>query len=144
MLAQQQALREVEDQVRVSWDRIRSQSSLEGQYQQQLNASDSLVSAYSDQFTVGSRSLLDVLDAQNSKFSVQILAETANFGVRFSEYRLMAASGKLLAFLGVAPPDEAAAGMRDKIGAASAADAEPRLHQPLRLDGPIDLTHYTK
>jgi adhesin transport system outer membrane protein len=144
MLAQQQALREVEDQVRVSWDRIRSQSSLEGQYQQQLNASDSLVSAYSDQFTVGSRSLLDVLDAQNSKFSVQILAETANFGVRFSEYRLMAASGKLLAFLGVAPPDEAAAGMRDKIGATSAADAEPRLHQPLRLDGPIDLTHYTK
>jgi adhesin transport system outer membrane protein len=144
MMAQQQALREVEDQVRVSWDRIRSQSSLAGQYQQQLNASDSLVSAYSDQFTVGSRSLLDVLDAQNSKFSVQILAETANFGVRFSEYRLMAASGKLLAFLGVAPPDEAVADMRTKIGASSAADAEPRLRQPLRLDGPIDLTHYTK
>ena len=144
MLAQQQALREVEEQVRVSWDRIRSQGSLQGQYQQQLNASNSLVSAYSDQFTVGSRSLLDVLDAQNSKFSVQILAETASFGVRFSEYRLLASTGRLLDFLGVPPPPDAADGMRAKIGAPAADDAEPRLRQPLNLDGPIDLTHYVK
>lgn len=144
MLAQQQALREVEDQVRVSWDRIRSQSTLASQYGQQLNASTSLVSAYSDQFTVGNRSLLDVLDAQNSKFSVQILAETADFGVRFSEYRLMAATGRLLDFLGVPAPGDATADARAKVGAQSADASEPRLHQPLALDGPIDLTHYTK
>jgi len=144
MLAQQQALREVEDQVRVSWDRIRSQSSLESQYNQQLSASTNLVSAYSDQFTVGSRSLLDVLDAQNSKFSVQILAETADFGVRFSEYRLLAATGKLLNFLGVPAPADATADTRAKIGAPPADAAEPRVEQPLNIDGPIDLTHYVK
>jgi adhesin transport system outer membrane protein len=143
MLAQQQALREVEDQVRVSWDRIRSQGSLASQYRAQLAASNDLVSSYSEQFNVGSRSLLDVLDAQNSKLSVQILAETADFGVRFSVYRLMAATGQLLSFLGIAAPEDATADARDNVGAPSADASEPRLHQPLRLDGPINLTQFT-
>jgi len=44
----------------------------------------------------------------------------------------------------VPPPPDAADGMRAKIGAPAADDAEPRLRQPLNLDGPIDLTHYVK
>jgi len=144
MMEQQQTLREVEDAVRVSWDRIRSQGSLSSQYSAQLSASNQLVSSYSDQFTVGSRSLLDVLDAQNSKFSVQILAETASFGVRFSEYRLLAATGHLLSYLGISAPEDATADARQRVGAPAADDAEPRLRTPLNLDGPIDLTHYVK
>lgn len=143
MLAQQQTLREVEDAVRTSWDRIRTQGTLASQYRTQLSASTDLVSAYADQFTVGSRSLLDVLDAQNSKFAVQILAETADFGVRFSEYRLMAATGQLLNYLGVSPPGEAQANLREAYGAPAADQSEPRLHEPLRLDAPIDLTKFT-
>lgn len=144
MMEQQQTLREVEDAVRVSWDRIHSQGSLAGQYSAQLSASNQLVSSYSDQFTVGSRSLLDVLDAQNSKFSVQILAETASFGVRFSEYRLLAATGHLLSYLGVDAPEDATADARQKVGAPAADDAEPRLRSPLNIDGPINLTQYVK
>ena len=144
MLAQQQTLRDVEADVRTSWDRIHSQATLSSQYRAQLSASNDLVSSYSDQFTVGSRSLLDVLDAQNGKFGVQILAETADFGVRFSEYRLMAATGQLLSFLGVNAPDAAAADSRDKFGVTSADASEPRYHSPLRLNGPIDLTTYSK
>jgi len=75
---------------------------------------------------------------------VQILAETANFGVRFSEYRLLAATGHLLSYLGVAAPEDATADARAKVGALSADAAEPRLRTPLDLDGPIDLTHYVK
>jgi adhesin transport system outer membrane protein len=142
MMEQQQVLREVEEAVRVSWDRIRSQGSLAAHYNSQLSASADLVTSYSEQFNVGSRTLLDVLDAQNTKFSVQILAETASFGVRFSEYRLMAATGQLLGFLGVAPPPDAAAETRDMFDAPSAADAEPRLRTPLDLSAPIDLSKY--
>ena len=142
MMELQQVLREVEEAVRVSWDRIRSQGSLAAQYSAQLNASESLVSSYNEQFTIGSRSLLDVLDAQNTKFSVQILAETASFGVRFSEYRLMAATGGLLDFLGVAAPSQAVADTRARFDAPTALDAEPRLRTPIDLGAPIDLTKY--
>ena len=144
MLAQQQTLREVEEDVRTSWDRIHSQGTLAGRYRAQLSASNDLVSSYSDQFTLGSRSLLDVLDAQNSKFGVQILAETADFGVRFSEYRLMAATGQLLSFLGVSAPADATATARADFSAPSADESEPRYHSPLRLNAPIDLTTYSK
>ena len=85
-----------------------------------------------------------VTDPKAADASVQILAETADFGVRFSEYRLLAATGKLLNFLGVPAPADATADTRAKIGAPPADAAEPRVEQPLNIDGPIDLTHYVK
>ena len=79
VLALSQVHREVEEAVRTSWNRMRRQGELAAAYQQQLNASASLVGSYEEQFGVGQRSLLDVLDAQNTRYNVQVLAETAQF-----------------------------------------------------------------
>jgi adhesin transport system outer membrane protein len=142
MYAQQHAGREVEEAVRISWDRIHRQGSLADQYAKQLSASDGLVASYREQFTIGQRSLLDVLDAQNTRYNVQVLAETARYSARFAEYRLMAATGTLLAYLDLGAPAQAEAYAREMLDTPSAADAEPRKRKPIDFSLPIDLTAF--
>ena len=147
LLGQQVAAREVEEAVKVSWDRIGRQNQLAGAYANQLSASDGLVSSYREQFTIGQRSLLDVLDAQNTRYNVQVQAETATFAARFAEYRLMAATGSLLAYLELDPPSQSDAYARDLMGTASVEDngtVPVRKVLPLTLNGKLNLSKYTE
>ncbi|UJQ95777.1 TolC family protein [Mariluticola halotolerans] len=144
MYAQKQAGREVDEAVRVSWDRIHKQGALAAQYNEQLSASNGLVSSYREQFTIGQRSLLDVLDAQNTRYNVQVLARTASYSARFAEYRLMAATGTLLSYLGLAGPEQATAYAREMLHTPSAADAPPRDVKPIDFKSPLDLTAFVK
>ena len=146
LLGQQVAAPEVEEAVKVSWDRIHRQNELAGAYANQLSASDGLVSSYREQFTIGQRSLLDVLDAQNTRYNVQVQAETASFAARFAEYRLLAATGSLLAYLDVTAPRQSDAYARDLMGTASIEDTgalPERNVRPLTLNGKLDLSKYT-
>ena len=59
--------------------------------------------AVSSQFNVGRRSLLDVLDAQNSRYSVQTRLETARFSQLFAQYQTLAATNRFLTAMEVAP-----------------------------------------
>jgi adhesin transport system outer membrane protein len=138
MLVLDQTFREVEEAVRTSWLSMKTQAALAESYDEQAKASADLVSAYRDQFSVGKRSLLDVLDAQNTRFNVQVLYDTARFSVYFSEYRLMAASGVLLPYMKLSPPGQAEAYAREAFDTPSFEEAEPRERKPL------DLTLYVK
>jgi adhesin transport system outer membrane protein len=142
MLAQAQVYREVEEAVRVSWDRMHRQGELAAAYKSQLDASANLVESYQDQFGVGQRSLLDVLDAQNTRYNVQVLYETAQFSVRFAEYRLMAASGMLLAHLNLNGPPQSDAYARELLDVPTADSKEPRTRKPVDLSSPFDLTRF--
>ena len=64
--------------------------------EKQLNAVNQLLESYTEQFKVGERSLLDVLDTQNSRFSTQIAERTARKAVVFAEYRVLASAGREL------------------------------------------------
>ncbi|KRA97538.1 hypothetical protein ASD83_10450 [Devosia sp. Root685] len=132
-LAYDQTVREVEQAIRESWLRLQSQGELASVYDQQLNSSAELVTSYRDQFKIGERSLLDVLDAQNTRVNVQILRETARFSVMFAEYRVLAASGTLLGFMGVQAHSTAVADSRAAINAKSWEDSEPRTLSPLTI-----------
>ena len=68
---------------------------------------DDLLLSYREQFNVGRRSLLDVLDAQNTRFNVQAQAETARMAKLYAQYRVLAASNRLIEALGVQMPAEA-------------------------------------
>jgi adhesin transport system outer membrane protein len=142
MLGLSQVHREVEEAVRTSWNRMHSQAELARAYAAQLDASVSLVSSYQEQFGVGQRSLLDVLDAQNTRYNLQVLSETAQFSIRFAEYRLMAASGLLLQFMGLKAPDEADAYARELLDTPSHEEAQPRELKPVELSSPFDLTRF--
>lgn len=146
LLGQQVAAREVEAAVKVSWDRIGRQNELAGAFARQLSASDGLVSSYREQFTIGQRSLLDVLDAQNTRYNVQVQAETATFAARFAEYRLLAATGSLLAYLDLEAPTQSDAYARDLMDTASVEDngtVPERKIRPVTLNGKLDLSKYT-
>ncbi len=116
--------RQAEADVRTAWNRLENQRSLVGELEQQGRISDQLLVSYREQFNVGRRSLLDVLDAQNTRYNVQVRAETARMSRLYAEYRVLAASNRLLGALGVSPPPEAIANAREKYRVAPVAPAE--------------------
>jgi outer membrane protein, adhesin transport system len=120
-----QMIREAEEDVRVAWNAWDSQGKLVKELDAQSKVSDDLLRSYRAQFNVGRRSLLDVLDAQNTRYNVQVRAETARFAQFFAEFKLLAAQNALLQAMQVSPPKAAAATARErfKVVPASPADA---------------------
>lgn len=109
-----QVTREVEEDVRTAWNRRVQQGLLLGELEQQTRVSADLLGSYSEQFRVGRRSLLDVLDSQNTRYNSQILQETARFAEIFARYKLLASTGQLLDALGVQRPRAATVDSRNR------------------------------
>lgn len=119
-----QTLREVREAVKLSFERRQRQTELSVVLGQQASIGDRLVSAYSDQFQVGRRSLLDLLDAQNTRYNAKVLHETALMAARFAEYRILASTGQLVSAFGLRPPKQAEAFARSEAAVPPTADAE--------------------
>ena len=109
-----QRTRQAEDDVRQAWSRLVNQTRLVTELETQSRVADDLLLSYREQFNVGRRSLLDVLDAQNTRYNVQAQAETARMAKLYAQYRVMAASNRLIEALGVQMPVEALANQREK------------------------------
>jgi outer membrane protein, adhesin transport system len=119
-----QTHREVEEVIRISWERKSAQSQLSGILNRQFGEAERVLSAYQDQFKVGRRSLLDVLDAQNTRVNAAFLTETSRYAVVLAEYRLSAATGSLVRTLGLKAPEQGDAYARAKAGVPPTPDAE--------------------
>ena len=68
------------------------------------------MTAYRLQFSIGQRTLLDVLNAENEYFSARSSEFTGSYAVTFGELHVLAAMGELLQTLDVAidaPPQAA-------------------------------------
>ncbi len=107
-----QITREAEEDVRTSWTMMNTQTRISNDLATQSRVSDDLLLSYRSQFNVGRRSLLDVLDAQNSRYNVQVRLETARFSQLFAQYQTLAATNRFLTALGQAPG--AGAGMNER------------------------------
>ena len=140
-LAYHQVLREIEEAVRTSWDRRFRQADLAKTLRLQAASSEKLVSSYREQFKVGQRSLLDVLDAQNTRFNTATLADTASYASLFAQYRLLAATGQLLKTMGLQPAKQATAYARSEFNAPETADTETYARTPSeqKNDLPFDI-----
>jgi adhesin transport system outer membrane protein len=138
MLVLDQTSREVEEAVRTSWLRLRTQSELSSVYAEQLKSTNNLIDSYREQFRVGGRSLLDVLDAQNTGHNVRVLYETARISRDFAEYRLLASSGALLRHYKLEAPAQSDAYARNLMETPSWTESAPRTMTPL------DLTSFVK
>ncbi|HVL29473.1 MAG TPA: TolC family protein [Sphingomicrobium sp.] len=99
--------RRAEEDARSAWNRMTNQSRLVTELETQSRVSDDLLLSYREQFNVGRRSLLDVLDAQNTRQNVQAQAETARMAKLYAQYRVLAASNRLIECLGVQMPQAA-------------------------------------
>lgn len=136
-----QVHREIEEAVRVSWERRIRQSELAGTLRLQAATNDKLVRSYREQFDVGQRSLLDVLDAQNTRFNTATLADTAAFASLFAEYRLLAATGQLLSTLNLSAAKQSKAYARDEFNVPETPDTETyaRVPSEQKNDLPFDI-----
>ena len=70
-------------------------------------AADNVVAQYREEFRAGTRTLLDVLDAERTFFNVRFEEVSARASLDFNEYRLLAAESRLAAHFGVAPAEVA-------------------------------------
>ncbi len=136
-----QAHREVEEAVRISWERRASQYDLSRTLKAQAQVNDQLVSSYREQLAVGQRSLLDVLGAQNARFNANVLAKTAQYAALFAEYRLLAATGQLLSAMQIKAPAQTEAYARQEFNVSEAPATETYRRVPSRQtnDLPLDL-----
>ena len=99
--------RRAEEDARSAWSRLTNQGRLVTELETQSRVSDDLLLSYREQFNVGRRSLLDVLDAQNTRYNVQAQAETARMAKLYAQYRVLASANKLIECLGVQMPTAA-------------------------------------
>ena len=99
-----QRTRTAEEDVRTAWSRFQNQSALASELESQGRISDDLLLSYREQFNIGRRSLLDVLDAQNTRNNVQAQTETARLSKLYAQYRVLAAQNRLIECLGVQMP----------------------------------------
>ncbi len=96
-------VREAEEDVANAWTAMTAQRSIGTSLERQSQVSDDLLISYRSQFNIGRRSLLDVLDAQNTRFNTQVRRETSRFSEMFAQYQVLAATNQFLDALSLAP-----------------------------------------
>ncbi len=89
------------EETSATWSQLISAKEQARYYANAVNFSTKTRDMYLEQFNVGQRSLLDVLDAENELFSSSIQLVTAQQNVIAANYRLLALGGDFLATFGL-------------------------------------------
>lgn len=97
----------VEREVRQSWNTRQQVRERLVVLQSQVGELRDLRGTYETEFEVGTRSLLDVLNTQNSLVRAQASLINLQSLDTYIDYRVLAASGVLLQTLGIQPPEDA-------------------------------------
>jgi adhesin transport system outer membrane protein len=100
----------VAEDVRLSWSARDTQRNRISTLTDQVEANQNTRDVYAQQFDIGQRSLLDLLDATNELFLSRNDLITANYEEVFANYRILASQGQLVQSLNVAFPTEATPG----------------------------------
>ncbi len=101
------ALLQAEEEMRRSWFALEYSRRQVEELGRNVVAQTETRDAYRQQFEVGQRTLLDVLDAENELFVGKGQLVTAGINVDLASYRILALVGTLLNTMGVTPPDQA-------------------------------------
>jgi len=101
-------LRQVEQSVRLSWSALQTVNNQMGYFQQHVDSSEKSRDAYIQQFSLGQRTLLDLLDSENEVFSSRTSLVNAQFDQLFAMYRILNSMGALLESVEVAGPEASA------------------------------------
>jgi adhesin transport system outer membrane protein len=102
--------REVAEDVRLSWSARDTQTNRVATLTDQVEANQNTRDVYAQQFDIGQRSLLDLLDSTNELFLSKNDLITAKYEELFANYRILASQGELVQAFGVAFPTEATPG----------------------------------
>lgn len=105
---------EAEEQARLSFNALMTARSRVDALIAQKRANVATRDAYAEQFDLGRRSLLDLLDAENEYYLARSSLTTAEFTETFAVYRVLAVIGDLLPTFEIDRPKEGINIFRDK------------------------------
>ncbi len=88
--------REVNKNVSTVWDALTADNKRVGELLEHVKASKRVLEGYKDQFVMGRRSLLDVLNTENELFSSNVAYLNGQYAVRTDTYGLLASMGTLV------------------------------------------------
>ncbi|MBH3430423.1 TolC family outer membrane protein [Pseudomonas alkylphenolica] len=98
------ALRQLNEELGLAWNALENANAQLPIAQQYVDHSNNVRTAYQKQFSLGERTLLDLLDSENELFTAQRrLTEVKNIQL-FTQYRIKATIGQLLKSQGVVAP----------------------------------------
>jgi adhesin transport system outer membrane protein len=99
------AKNDVERDLRLAWDNLREGRTRLPQLGRYVGASNEVVVSYRAQFSIGQRTMLDVLNAENELFNAKSGLYSGLSAVTSGELRVLSAMGRLLDALRISLPD---------------------------------------
>jgi adhesin transport system outer membrane protein len=101
------ALREVTESLRLAWTALHAAERQRSTLERRVQATEKARDAYRQQFNLGDRSLLDLLDSENELFETRraLVEARADYDIAF--YRTQSGLARLVAQLGVTLPPQA-------------------------------------
>ncbi|WP_417614683.1 TolC family outer membrane protein [Oceanisphaera sp.] len=103
---QMNAHRQVDEGMRLAWAAYESLGRQKDFLRQHVESGFKTVDAYKKQFSLGNRTLLDVLNTENELFEARRSYINAEYDQLLAEYRIMNASGQLLDALRFTRPEQ--------------------------------------
>ena len=88
--------RQVEQSVRLSWNALETVANQMSFFQLHVDSSENSRNAYQQQFSLGQRTLLDLLDSENEVFVARQSLVNAQYDQLFALYRVLNSTGRLL------------------------------------------------
>lgn len=101
---QQRSYREVIDGTTLAWNAYQFVNEQKGYIHDHVIAAEETQSSYAQQFKLGQRSLLDVLDSENELFQARKDYLKAEYDELIAQYRVLNATGQLLSSLRITQP----------------------------------------
>ena len=98
------ALRQLNEELGLAWNALDNANAQLPIAQQYVDHSNRVRSAYQQQFSLGERTLLDLLDSENETFTAQRRLVEVQTIQLFTQYRIKATIGQLLKSQGVVAP----------------------------------------
>jgi adhesin transport system outer membrane protein len=99
--------RQVENKVRLDYNTYATARDRLPSLDRYVKSSDSTRATYAQQFSIGQRTLLDLLDSENEYFTARSTQANGKFLEMLARYRILNAMGRLLSTLDVKPPEQA-------------------------------------
>jgi len=97
------AQRQLTEELRLSWNALKNAQQQVPIAQQYADQSYKVRDAYRQQFSIGERTLLDLLDSENEVFTAQRRNIEMKYVELFSGYRIKARTGELLKAMSIQP-----------------------------------------
>jgi outer membrane protein, adhesin transport system len=106
-MAQARLQRDAFESVDKAWNARTITNTRIAQLQSQIVADRKVITAYSKEYDLGQRSLIDLLNAENQLFNAEVSLESARAVAVFADYQLLATMGELLDYLRAPHPVDA-------------------------------------